>query len=205
VTDTRDHWNQTYRTKSDTEVSWHQPSPERSLALIKSAASGASAAIIDVGGGTSRLVDRLLADGYSDLTVLDVSQVALDRSKERLGTAAEKVAWVTADITRWQPQRRWDVWHDRAVFHFLADQAAQDAYIAALSAGTKVGSAVIMATFALNGPERCSGLPVERYSAETLAARLGPAFELYGDAQETHPTPFGTTQEFSYAAFRRRS
>jgi Methyltransferase domain len=184
-------------------VSWYQPAPDRSLSLIKSAAPNPSASIIDVGGGASRLVDRLLADGYSDLTVLDISDVALSRSRKRLGALADKLSWIVADITAWQPRRTWDIWHDRAVFHFLTDAAAQDAYIAALTSGTKAGSTVIMATFALNGPERCSGLPVQRYGAQTLATRLGPAFALYAEAAETHPTPFGTTQEFSYAAFKR--
>ncbi|WP_368911087.1 trans-aconitate 2-methyltransferase [Taklimakanibacter deserti] len=203
--ETRAHWDNTYTTKSDTQVSWYQPVPERSLALITSAAPDPSAAIIDVGGGASRLVDALLAEYYADITVLDVSEVALGRSRERLGDAAEKITWITADITRWQPQRTWDVLHDRAVFHFLTDKTAQDAYVAALMAATKAGSTIIIATFALDGPERCSGLPVQRYSAETLAARLGPDFSLYAASKETHPTPFGTTQQFSYAAFRRRS
>jgi hypothetical protein len=203
--ETRAHWDNTYTTKSDTQVSWYQRVPERSLALITSAAADRSAAIIDIGGGASRLVDQLVSDDYSDITVLDVSEVALGRSRDRLGPSAQKIDWITADITRWQPERIWDVWHDRAVFHFLTDRAAQDAYIAALGSATKTGSTVIIATFALNGPERCSGLPVQRYSARTLAARLGPAFSLYADETETHPTPFGTSQEFSYAALNRRS
>ncbi len=203
MTDRRVHWDGAYTTKAETRVSWYQPSPERSLGLIKSVAPP-TASIIDVGGGASRLVDALLADGYSDLTVLDVSEVALGRSKMRLGGLAEKVSWVVADITQWQPQRTWDVWHDRAMFHFLTDVGAQDAYIAALKRGTAPGAAVIMATFALTGPERCSGLPVQRYSPATLAARLGPDFSLYAETAETHPTPFGTTQEFVYAALRRR-
>jgi|SRR5579864_921916 len=202
--DTRVHWDNTHTTKADNQVSWYQPSPERSLAFIRSAAASRSAGIIDIGGGTSRLVDALLAGGYSDLTVLDISEVALDRTKARIGEAAAKVTWITADITQWQPQRTWDVWHDRAVFHFLTDRAAQDAYLAALKQGTVPGSAVIIATFALGGPERCSGLPVQRYSPTTLSARFGPDFVLYAEAGETHPTPFGTTQEFSYAALRRR-
>ena len=189
MTDPRSHWDHTYTVKPDTEVSWYQPEPDRSLGLIRSAAASPSASIIDVGGGASRLIDRLLADGYSDLTVLDISDIALSRSRSRLAALADKVAWIVADITAWQPPRTWDIWHDRAVFHFLTETAAQDAYIAALEAGTEAGSAIIMATFALNGPERCSGLPVQRYSAQTLAARLGPAFALYAEAAETHQTP----------------
>ena len=202
MTDRRAHWDQTYTAKDDTQVSWHQPNPERSLALIKSAAPS-SASVIDVGGGASRLTDALLAEGYRDLTVLDISQAALERTKARLGDLARMVTWIAADITEWRPMRTWDIWHDRAVFHFLTDAASQDAYIAALKQATVPGSAAIMASFALEGPERCSGLPVQRYSPQTLAARLGPDFQLYAEEAETHRTPFGTTQAFSYAAFRR--
>lgn len=204
MTNTRTHWDTTYSTKTETQVSWYQADPQRSLEMIKSAAPNRSSSIIDIGGGASRLVDELLADGYSDLTVLDISEIALGRSKTRLGASSGKVSWIVANITQWQPPRAWNIWHDRAVFHFLTDVRDQDAYIAALKYGTASGSAVIMATFALNGPERCSGLPVQRYSPATLVARLGPDFKLYAEAAETHPTPFGTTQEFSYAAFKRR-
>ena len=136
---TREHWDHVYATKPPTEVSWYQPRPERSLALIRSAAPDVSASILDVGGGASHLVDELLSAGYLDLTVLDISQTALSRSKERLGRLADKVSWIAADITQWTPHRTWDVWHDRAVFHFLTAAKDQDAYIAALIAGTKPG------------------------------------------------------------------
>jgi hypothetical protein len=204
MTDTRTHWDTTYTAKAETQVSWYQPSPQRSLELIKSVAPNHSSSIIDIGGGASRLVDELRADGYSDLTVLDISEVALGRSKTRLGASSGKVSWIVANITQWQPLRTWNVWHDRAVFHFLTDARDQDTYIAALRHGTATGSAVVMATFALNGLERCSGLPVQRYSPTTLAARLGHDFKLCAEVAETHPTPFGTTQEFTYAAFKRR-
>lgn len=201
MTDRREHWDHTYTVKSDTAVSWYQDEPSRSLALIRQAGRGS---VIDIGGGASHLVDRLLAEGYADLTVLDISDVALGRSKERLGAEAGKVSWIVADITRWTPARQWDVWHDRAVFHFLTEARAQDAYIAALKAGTRPGAHIVISTFALTGPEKCSGLPVQRYSADTLAARLGSDFALYAQEAETHPTPFGTTQDFTFAAFRRR-
>jgi SAM-dependent methyltransferase len=203
MTDRRTHWDDTYTAKADTQVSWYQPRPDRSLALIRSAARSTAASIIDVGGGASRLVDALISEGYSDVTVLDISKVALEHCKARLKGLARKVSWIVADITQWQPQRTWDIWHDRAVFHFLTDAASQDAYITALKRGTVSGSTVIMATFALAGPERCSGLPVQRYSPETLAARLGSDFTLQAEAVEMHPTPFGTIQEFAYMAFRR--
>jgi SAM-dependent methyltransferase len=202
MTDRRAHWDAAYTAKDDTQVSWHQPNPARSLALIKSAAPS-SASVIDVGGGASRLTDALLAEGYADLTVLDISQVALQRTKTRLGDLAGKVTWIAADITQWRPMRTWDVWHDRAVFHFLTDPGSQDAYLAALTRATVPGSTAILAMFALEGPERCSGLPVQRYSPQTLATRLGPDFRLYAQDAEIHRTPLGTAQAFSYAAFRR--
>ncbi len=199
--ETRVHWNDVYRAKSETEVSWFQQSPERSLALI--AAAGTAASIIDIGGGASRLVDQLLKQGYGDLTVLDVSEAALERTKARLGAAADRVNWIVADITQWKPARKWHVWHDRAVFHFLTDAAAQDAYVAALEQATDPGAMVIIATFALDGPERCSGLAVQRYRAETLAARLGPALRLIAQHTEKHLTPWGSAQNFQYAVLQR--
>jgi hypothetical protein len=202
--DTRAHWDEAYRAKAETQLSWYQLSPGRSLGLIKSAAPNHVSSIIDVGGGASSLVDGLLADGYSDVTVLDVSEIALGRSKARLGGLADKVSWIVADITQWQPQRTWAVWHDRAVFHFLTGTKDQDAYIAALKAATKSGSVAIMSTFALDGPERCSGLPVQRYNSIMLAARIGGSFELVSGESESHTTPWGSTQKFAYAILRRR-
>ena len=202
--DRQKHWNDTYGAKAENQVSWFQVKPERSLAQITAAAPDRSASIIDIGGGASRLADTLLGLGYGDITVLDIAETGLARSKERLGAQADKVSWIVADVAEWQPQRRWQVWHDRAVFHFLTEPEAQDAYIVALKRGTATGSTVIMATFALNGPERCSGLPVQRYSPATLAKRLGADFALYAHGEESHATPFGTIQQFQYAAFRRR-
>lgn len=197
----RAHWDRTYSDKAD-NVSWFQDVPARSLDLIRQAAGNRPASVIDIGGGASRLVDALLADG-DEVTVLDISAIALERSKGRLGPAADRAEWIAADITQWRPARTWEVWHDRAVFHFLIEPAAQDAYLAALREGTHAGSAVVMATFALTGPEKCSGLPVQRYSPATLAARLGPGYSLYAEAAETHRTPWGAMQDFIYAAFRR--
>jgi len=200
---TRSHWERIYGTKAATDVSWYQPHLVRSLELVMSAAPTPTASIIDIGGGASTLVDDLIAKGYTDLTVLDVADEALSKAKARLGNEAGKVAWVVADVTKWRPARPYDVWHDRAVFHFLTEPAQQDAYLAALTNGTRPGSTVIMATFALEGPEMCSGLPVQRYSAATLAARLGPAFTLTSQADETHKTPWESDQQFVYAVLRR--
>jgi methyltransferase family protein len=200
--DPRGHWEEVYKSRAETAVSWYQPHSDRSLAYVTGAADKA-APIIDIGGGASTLVDDLLSRGYSDVTVLDVAETALAKSKARLGPQASKVSWIAADITRWRPPRRYQVWHDRAVFHFLTTSDQQAAYIAALKAGTRPGATAIMATFALDGPERCSGLPVQRYSPQTLAARLGPPFVLTAEAREVHTTPSGAEQPFSYAVFVR--
>jgi len=204
--DTQAHWDKAYTEKAENQVSWFQAMPARSLAMIAAAstpqASGTKSSVIDVGGGASRLVDALLEAGHGDVSVLDISRAALAKDGARLGEKAARVDWICADITRWRPARQWDVWHDRALFHFLTAPAAQDAYIAALKAATHPGSAVILSTFAPDGPERCSGLPVQRYGAADLAAKLGPGFALYDEAQEHHVTPWGSVQAFTYAAFR---
>ncbi len=201
MSDERAHWDNVYTTKAETAVSWYQPRSERSLQLIRSASPDGS--VLDVGGGASSLVDDLLAHNYADLSILDISAAALEKSKARLGARAARVAWIAADITRWTPPRTWTIWHDRAVFHFLTERLQQDAYIAAMKAGTTAASTIVMATFALDGPDKCSGLPVQRYSPATLAARLGPSFALAADARETHVTPWGSEQRFSYAVFHR--
>jgi 2-polyprenyl-3-methyl-5-hydroxy-6-metoxy-1,4-benzoquinol methylase len=198
-----EHWDNVYTTRQENEVSWYQAGPKRSLALIKAAAPEKTAAIIDIGGGASSLAGDLLEAGYADVSVLDISAAALERAKAGLGKTGGKIKWIVADITQWQPPRRWTLWHDRAVFHFLTSAQDQDAYIRALDAGTASGSTVVISTFALDGPEKCSGLPVQRYSADTLAARLGSAFRLFKDEREDHVTPGGAVQKFSYALFRK--
>jgi len=200
----QDHWNRVYATKAETELSWYQSRPERSLAFIASSSRGTTDSIIDIGGGASCLVDELVALGYADITVLDISEVALAQTRSRLGAKAETVSWIVADITRWRPARTWDIWHDRAVFHFLIGRQEQEAYLAALRLATRAGSTVIISCFALDGPERCSGLPVQRYSAATLAARLGAEFELTAESSERHTTPSGGNQSFTYAMLKRR-
>lgn len=203
----RSHWEEVYAAKAETAVSWYQRHPVRSLQMIVAAAPDRTAPVpvpvIDIGGGASTLVDHLLAEGFGDVTVLDIAEAALAKSKARLGAAADKVSWIVADIAHWKPPRQYRVWHDRAVFHFLTDAARQDAYIAALEAATEPGATAILATFALDGPEKCSGLPVQRYSPQTLAARVGRSFKLIDEALETHTTPGGSAQHFSYAVLRR--
>jgi SAM-dependent methyltransferase len=203
MSDTEHHWDRVYATKSDSEVSWFQARTATSLELIRVAAPTHSTPIIDVGSGASRLLDGLIAEGFTDIAALDISATALQHARDRLGPVADAVQWIVADITQWQPARTWGVWHDRAVFHFLTERVSQDAYIAAMSKALPAGATAIIATFALDGPERCSGLPVQRYSATTLAERLGPGFRLVSETPENHATPRGGEQRFIYAVLGR--
>ncbi|MBX4906287.1 MULTISPECIES: class I SAM-dependent methyltransferase [Rhizobium] len=201
---TREHWDEVYRTKGADSVSWYQPTPEPSLKAIDALQLPATASLIDVGGGASSLVDRLIERGWSDLTVLDIAAPALDVAKVRLGDDAMRVTWLVADVTVWRSGRYYDVWHDRAVFHFLTAPEQRLAYRHALEAGTAPGSVVIFATFAPDGPERCSGLPVQRYDAAALEAEFSTAFTLERDWREEHTTPGGGRQSFQWCIFRRR-
>ena len=201
----QEHWEKIYGTKSPDRVSWFRPHLETSLALVERAARGdRSASIIDVGGGASTLVDDLIERGYLNLTILDISQAALDVAQARLHEAAKVVRWLPADVTQSNfPQRSFDVWHDRAVFHFLIGLAERAAYTALLTRTVPVGGHAVIATFALDGPERCSGLETRRYDGKTLAAELGPPFELLKSVPEIHVTPGGGRQSFQYSLFRR--
>lgn len=199
------HWENVYATKGETEVSWFQDSPAISLDMIRAASPDRGAAIIDIGGGASRLVDALLQDGYRDLTVLDLSANALDAAKTRVGSAAaSNVDWIVADATTWRPARRYDTWHDRAAFHFLTDACDRAAYVERLRSTVVPGGCVIMATFAPDGPEKCSGLPVQRHDSASLAAELGADFELVETRSEIHHTPWQSTQAFQFSRFTRR-
>lgn len=199
-----DHWNKVYSTKAATEVSWFQEEPAASLALIDTAGIGPDDAIVDVGGGASLLVDRLLDRGQSDITVLDIAETGLAVARARLGAKGAGVAWTVQDVTRWQPPPgRFRLWHDRAVFHFLIDEADRRGYLAALDRGLRAGGYLILAAFAPTGPERCSGLPVRRYSGESMQAVLGPGFRLLAERPETHPTPAGGRQDFTWCLFRK--
>lgn len=184
-------------------MSWFQPRPEISLELIHASGVHKTDALIDVGGGASRLVDHLLAEGFTDISVLDISEFALDKDRARLGKAAARVHWIATDVTEWQPRRKYRLWHDRAVFHFLTDPADRAAYRSKLETALLPGGSVIIASFSPQGPERCSGLPVQRYSPETLAAELGSRFELREQRDEAHTTPAGKTQNFQYSMFMR--
>jgi SAM-dependent methyltransferase len=202
-TDRGAHWENVYRTKDEREVSWFQEAPTISLELIRSAGATRSSAIIDVGGGASRLVDALVDEGYEAVTVLDLAESALAAAKARLGRAAAQVTWIVADAAGWKPLRRYDLWHDRAAFHFLTDEADRAAYVACLRAALPPGGHAIIATFATDGPERCSGLPVIRYDAARLGEVLGGAFTLVDTRRHDHHTPMGSTQRFQFSLFRR--
>jgi trans-aconitate methyltransferase len=199
------HWQTVYATKAEDEVSWFQASPAPSLEAIALAGSQHGSAIIDVGGGASRLVDHLLAEGFRDVTVLDLSGAALDAARVRLGAEAAKVHWIVADVTAWEPPRTYDIWHDRAAFHFLTEAPDRAAYVARLTRALKIGGHAIIATFATDGPERCSGLPVMRYDAMSLGQALGPAFRLVDTWRHEHATPRDARQRFQFSVFRRES
>lgn len=197
--DTKTHWEKVYKTKAAETVSWYRPHLEASLALIERAASETSASIIDVGGGEATLVDDLLARGYENITILDISQTAIDATKRRLGTGAERVRWLVADITQAQLEASaYDVWHDRAVFHFLTEPAQRIAYVRQVAHAVKPGGHVIISTFGPEGPTKCSGLDVIRYDSESLHEQFGVRFSLVESSKELHRTPFGTTQQFLY-------
>jgi len=196
------HWDTVYSTKGDAEVSWFEETPALSLELIRATGLGADAAIIDIGGGASRLVDRLLAAGHTDLSVLDLSAVALARARSRLGEV-DRVDWVVADVTRWLPSRQYELWHDRAALHFLTDPKDQKAYVANLKRALRPGGFAIIGTFAPDGPERCSSLPVVRYGDETLSRLVGDEFDLVASRRHQHSTPGGSIQRFQFCMFRR--
>jgi len=197
------HWDNVYATKSENEVSWFEESPAISLDLIRATGMAPYASVIDVGGGASRLVDALLDDGFEAVTVLDVSEAALEAARARLGERAAKVHWVNADVTAWRPTAQFDVWHDRAAFHFLTESRDRAAYAVRVAIAVRPRGHVIIGTFAPDGPERCSGLPVERHDAASLTATLGRLFELIETRPYEHHTPAGAIQRFQFSRFRK--
>lgn len=201
--DRKDHWEHVYSDKKSTEVSWYQQHPERSLDLIKATGIDTTAHIIDIGGGASTLIDFLLDAGYQNLSVLDIAHSAIEQAKLRLGDSADNVEWIESDITSFSPDAVFDLWHDRAVFHFLSDEADRSSYVATLSKALEPGGHVIIATFGLDGPEKCSGLNVVRYSPETMSAVLGDSFQLVETSTEEHTTPRESSQSFVYCRFKR--
>jgi len=199
------HWEEVYTSKDETNVSWFQDNPAPSLELIEQAQGGRDSGIIDIGGGASRLADGLLARGFRHLTVLDISAAALDLAALRLGRRASEVQWIIADVTEWHPSRRFDVWHDRAAFHFLVDPVDRAAYVARLRSALVPGGHAIIATFAADGPDTCSGLPVHRYDAASLATELGAEFTLVDCRPHDHVTPWNSSQRFQFSVFQKQS
>ena len=195
----KDHWENVYTAKASTEVSWFQEHAELSMKLIQNVGIPTSASIIDVGGGASTLVDDLLAQSYENITVLDLSSAALFTAKNRLGKNASKIKWLEANVLEADfPVHAYDVWHDRAVFHFLTSEEDRHFYVRQVLKAVKPGGLVIVATFAEDGPTKCSGLPVMRYSADQLHSEFGEPFQLLGHEKESHHTPGGNEQKFLY-------
>ena len=201
--DAKTHWDRVYATKTPNAVSWYRRHLDRSLALIERAVPERSASIIDVGGGESTLVDDLLLRGYANIMVLDISQGAIDVTRSRLGSAADQVRWIAADITEVELEpRAYDLWHDRAVFHFLTVPEQRTAYVRQVACCVRPGGHVIVSAFGPQGPTKCSGLEVVRYDAESLHREFGGSFRLIESSTELHRTPFGTTQQFLYCYCR---
>ena len=198
------HWDKLYSHKPPSTLTWFQEHPAVSLALFDALGVRSDQALIDVGGGMSTLVDVLIGRGFGDVSVLDVSQTALDQARERLGTNAALVSWLHEDVLMWQPKRRYDVWHDRALFHFLVEETQRSAYLATLYAALAPHASVVIGTFAANGPERCSGLPVARYDPDDLAQVLGPDLQIIQRRHQDHATPSGVIQPFTWIAATRR-
>lgn len=200
--DPKSHWEQVYEAKGEAEVSWHQDEPALSLDLIRQAATPESR-VIDVGGGSSVLAGRLVSLGFKHVAVLDIAEAALDRSKARIGPLGQRVHWIAADVTATKDLGPFDVWHDRAVFHFLTKPDERRKYVEVAAKTVPIGGHLIVGTFALAGPEKCSGLTVERYDGQKLAGEFGQGFALRREMQETHVTPWGKPQKFTFAVFER--
>lgn len=201
--DRKEHWDTVYGDKSEAQLSWHQDDPRVSLELIKLAGAAAQSSIIDIGGGTSRLASALLAMGQHDITIPDISEVALDAARDRRGQAGETVKWISAESTSRAPDCHYDAWYDRAVFHFLVDAAERAAYLTRLARGVSIGGHAIIATFAPDQPKKCGGLPVARYSLSDFAGILAVSFELLTHRLHLHQTPSGKSQAFQFSLFRR--
>lgn len=198
-----DHWQTVFRTKGERDVSWFQECPDVSLDMIAATGIARDAAIVDIGSGASRLVDALLTQGFTQVSALDISKAALATARARIGASAAKVQWIVGDVTQWRPAQSYDLWHDRAAFHFLTAAADRAAYAERVRQAVRPGGHVIIATFALDGPERCSGLPVMRHDAQSIAAALGPAFGLVETRRHDHRTPTGAIQRFQFSRFQR--
>lgn len=204
MADRKAHWNAIFKSKPSPELTWYQPHLARSLELIRSTGLKVEAPILDIGCGDSTLVDDLLESGFTNLTVLDVSSLALERSRERLGRRASQATWIEGDVTQLDlPPDKYFLWHDRAVFHFLTDPVERGLYVLAARRSLAPGGFLIVATFALDGPEKCSGLLVMRHTPESLSREFGSSFQLLQSCPETHFTPWGGEQHFQYCLFKK--
>jgi ubiquinone/menaquinone biosynthesis C-methylase UbiE len=200
--DRKAHWEQVYATKEPAAVSWYQPVPEKSLELIRATGVPPTAPILDVGGGASTLVDHLLDDGFTDITILDVAASAFTQPRKRLGKRADDATWIESDVTEFEPSRPYAIWHDRAVFHFLTDAVDRERYLVALRRTLQADGHFLLATFGPEGPLRCSGLEIRRYSVGRLQDFLGSDFQLYAHEIDEHRTPTGSMQQFLYSCWR---
>lgn len=206
MTERQEHWDSTYAERGEDQVSWYETDPTFSLEMLDALRVTAGHSVLDVGGGASRLVDRLLTRGFVDLAVLDISPQALELAQRRLGHLAAAVKWWPVELLSWQPPRRFDVWHDRAVFHFLVDPDEQERYRWCLQAAVRPGGHVVVGTFAHDGPDHCSGLPVARYSPEQLVEALGAdQLRVVKTRREVHRTPGGAAQPFTWVGLQRAS
>jgi ubiquinone/menaquinone biosynthesis C-methylase UbiE len=203
--DKKAHWEKIYTTKSLNEVSWYQPTPETSLNFIHEFNLAKNAKIIDVGGGDSFLVDHLLLEGYTDITVLDISAAALERAKLRLGEKAQSVKWIVADASKFAPSEQYDFWHDRAAFHFLNTNDEIDAYLNCVHNGLSKNGVLVIGTFSENGPEKCSGIQIKQYSENSMVERLTHFFKKIKCITIDHVTPFNTIQNFIFCSFRLKT
>ena len=199
----KQHWENIYQTKSLDEVSWYQPKPETSLSFFKKYNISKNANIIDVGGGDSFLVDHLLALGYQNITVLDISEAAIERAKKRLAEKANLVEWIVSDITHFTPTKNYDVWHDRAAFHFLTDDNDKECYTEIITKNIAAKGILILGTFSKNGPKKCSGIEIQKYSEEKLSEQFEDGFEKVECFTINHQTPFNTLQNFIFCVFKK--
>jgi 2-polyprenyl-3-methyl-5-hydroxy-6-metoxy-1,4-benzoquinol methylase len=202
--DKKQHWESVYSNRKLTEVSWYEPRPKTSLSIIKKFKLPKDAAIVDIGGGDSLFVDHLLQLGYTNVTVLDISAHAIDRAKERLGDKAESVNWVISDVLNYKPSKQYDLWHDRATFHFLTDAADKQQYLNRAHQCLSPDGYMVLSTFSVTGPDKCSGLPVQQYSETSLSNMFGPYFEKIKCITRLHTTPFHAIQNFIYCSFRNK-
>lgn len=199
------HWEKIYTDKSLPEVSWYQPIPRTSLELLKTLDISPTDAIIDIGGGDSFLADNLLEQGYGDLTVLDISEKAIERAKTRLGKDSGRINWIVSDVTAFRPKKKYDCWHDRAAFHFLTDEDLINSYVNTAHTSLSNNGKLIIGTFSTSGPKKCSGLPIRQYNEERMHRVFGDKFEMIDAINVTHTTPSDTAQDFLFCTFRKKS